>query len=514
MEVELKLFLPRHSIAALRRHPLIAACPQIGPPALLENVYYDTPALTLKAARVGLRTRRQGERWLQTVKSASTSTAGLSSRPEWEQPYRGAFDFSKVDDERVRQLLQRSVDALVPVFSTHFRRETRRHTPKSGIEIHLMLDIGEIAAGERTESLCELELELVRGEALDLLQFALRLSADLPLLPDDRSKAERGYRLHLNTPLQPVHAHASAISASMSPLSAFRELASSCMRQWQANVTGALNNDTTEFLYPLCASLDRLRSLIRIFADVLPPEFVTDWPARLTAHAKDIGATRDLDAFAEKVLPAVVAAELAPADTLKPLCTRLANARATAHREVGNTFDFAAQGRRLLAFSEALFKLPEHEHPHPDLSNLAATQLENLRIRAQPLHHTALDCALSDRQALRIAVQQLRHGVEFFIPLMPADAADRYLQTLDRIQGPLDTLQSFDDVHPLLTEWAQDDPALMPGVACVNRWHASHHAHMLERASDAATALLAHDQTPWARLCTHSMPDVSNTPPR
>lgn len=500
MEIELKLSLPRCSIAALRRHPLIAACPEIGNAARLENVYYDTPTLTFKAARVGLRTRRQGEHWLQTVKSAATSTAGLSSRPEWEQIYRGEFDFSKIDDERVRQLLQRNADALVPVFSTHFHRETRSYTPKTGIEIHLMLDIGEISAGERTESLCELELELVRGEALDLLQFALRLSEDLPLLPDDRSKAERGYRLHLNTPLQPMQAHASSISASMSPLSAFRELSSTYMRQWQANVTGALDNGAPEFMHPLRVSLCQLGALIQIFADALPPAFVTDWSAQLAAHARRFEKTCVLDALAEVILPAIIETDLVPSDALKPLRNKLADARVTARREAGKTFDFAEQGRLLLSFAEALFKLSENERSHPGLTNFAITQLEKLRTQARPLHRTALEHKPSDLQALRIAVKQLRRGVEFFTPLLPANAVDRYVKALVQIQGPLDVAQNFNAIQLLLAEWTQDDPTLALDIASVSRWHAAHHAQMLEHALDTAASLFTDDQTPWASL--------------
>jgi inorganic triphosphatase YgiF len=46
--------------------------------------------------------RRQGRRWLQTVKLAGTAAAGLASRPEWEVPYAGQFDFSAITAKKVR----------------------------------------------------------------------------------------------------------------------------------------------------------------------------------------------------------------------------------------------------------------------------------------------------------------------------------------------------------------------------------------------------------------------------
>ena len=93
-EIELKLALPRRMLPALRRHPLIASADVSMSSTVLENTYYDTPDLALMAQRVGLRTRRAGTRYLQTVKCAAVSTGGLSRRPEWEQAFDGQFDFS------------------------------------------------------------------------------------------------------------------------------------------------------------------------------------------------------------------------------------------------------------------------------------------------------------------------------------------------------------------------------------------------------------------------------------
>ena len=97
-EIELKLTLPQKSLAALRRHPLIADAPREGRSCTLENTYFDTPELELRERRMAVRTRKAGSRWLQTVKCAAETSGGLSSRPEWEQPYANAcFDFSAID---------------------------------------------------------------------------------------------------------------------------------------------------------------------------------------------------------------------------------------------------------------------------------------------------------------------------------------------------------------------------------------------------------------------------------
>ena len=81
-EIELKLALPRRALPALRRHPLVAAAEKCGNALTLDNTYFDTPKLQLKARKVAVRTRRQGRQMLQTVKCAAVSSGGLSQRPE------------------------------------------------------------------------------------------------------------------------------------------------------------------------------------------------------------------------------------------------------------------------------------------------------------------------------------------------------------------------------------------------------------------------------------------------
>jgi len=105
-EIELKLALPESAQRLLLRHPLLKRARSRDSGRLI-NLYYDTPSLDLHKAGIALRLRRKGGLWLQTVKCAGTSAAGLSSRPEWEGPYGGQFDFSAVDDDKVRRRLER-----------------------------------------------------------------------------------------------------------------------------------------------------------------------------------------------------------------------------------------------------------------------------------------------------------------------------------------------------------------------------------------------------------------------
>ncbi|MDR2092736.1 MAG: CYTH domain-containing protein [Azoarcus sp.] len=195
LEIELKLAFPEEALPLILRHPLIAAAPRVGEPGVLDNTYFDTPALALKANRIALRLRKQGTETLQTVKSAAESLGGLTQRAEWEQPWRGQFDFSAIDDPKAAALLERLRDDLVPVFNTHFNRDIRRFQPREGACILIMIDTGVVTADARTAVISEVELELAAGETTDLHRLADTLQKDLPLVPEDVSKAERGYGL-------------------------------------------------------------------------------------------------------------------------------------------------------------------------------------------------------------------------------------------------------------------------------------------------------------------------------
>lgn len=62
---------------------------------------------------------------------------------------------------------------------------------KSRIEI--ALDLGEVKAGEFQEPICELELELLEGDASDVLKLARKLVSQPGLRQGSLSKAARGY---------------------------------------------------------------------------------------------------------------------------------------------------------------------------------------------------------------------------------------------------------------------------------------------------------------------------------
>ena len=202
-ETELKLSLEAHELPRLLSHPLLAAP---AAPQRLLNTYFDTPDLALQAHRMAVRERQAGGQWLLTVKTAGTSTGGLSRRQEWEGPSTpGALDFaSLVDDAALAAELMALRPALQPLFATDFERR-RWVLAHAGAQIEVALDLGQIHVPGTglTQPLLELELELLTGPepALPALAGQLRQTPQGPLrlTPVDISKAQRGMALWQRT---------------------------------------------------------------------------------------------------------------------------------------------------------------------------------------------------------------------------------------------------------------------------------------------------------------------------
>ena len=217
IETEIKLSLPPRAATQLAKHPLLAGIKPLRQRLL--NTYYDTPDLRLQRERIAVRYRKKGWQWLFTVKCAAPSAGGLARRNEWEVPaLPGEFDFSHVDNKKLRHLLESLRAELTPAFTTNFVRNAWLIEPQTGVRIELALDRGWIECKGRRAPICEVELELLEGDVDALFAAASTLQANLPLHPEVTSKAERGYRLYAGTALAPVKALPATINRGLTAI--------------------------------------------------------------------------------------------------------------------------------------------------------------------------------------------------------------------------------------------------------------------------------------------------------
>lgn len=450
-EVELKLRLSRADAARLARHSLLASLK--AQRVKLQNTYYDTPDFALKSRGIALRLRRKGwSEWLMTVKGGSSGAGGLAQRSEWEVPTQpGVFDFAIVEDESLREFLRERQPELQPVFSTDFTR-TAWTVDMDGAGVEIALDRGTVAAGPAfaeasgpPRPICELELELLSGDSpMPLFALAIELAAECRLHPEMASKAERGYALVEGVSAPPAKAFVSRLTKAMTPVEAFRSVALTCLAQIQRNEAGAIAGGDPEYIHQTRVAIRRLRSAIKLFSPVLPQPFVETYSPRWRDLAASLGSARDWDVFLDETLAPLE--EAFPGDPdLAELRTRSEETKVSAQNSAGEALTRVDYSRLLLAFSAALFGLPEQASPKSakavmSLRKFAARRLRSRYATIDGLMEAHGKMDAERRHQMRIEFKKLRYALEFFAPLLPRKLLAAYQVHLVAIQNLLGTL--------------------------------------------------------------------------
>ncbi len=196
VEIELKFIASPAAVAALPEC-LSKLKVQHQETLHLINTYYDTDAGLLRSHRFGLRVRGCNDSYEMTLKSGGKVVNGIVHRPEYNIPLpTNALDISLLPQEVWPQGTEVAelASALKPLFTTNFQRQLWLVSFQQSV-IEIALDTGTIVAGEQSEGISELELELKQGNAADMLALAQQFTSVEGLRLGSQSKAARGYQL-------------------------------------------------------------------------------------------------------------------------------------------------------------------------------------------------------------------------------------------------------------------------------------------------------------------------------
>lgn len=206
-EIELKFQIPPDRLDAVR-DAVQQAATNIAPLGL-QAAYFDTPESLLARHKMALRVRREGPDWVQTFKAAGRDAM---TRVEDNQPARAPLDGRLKPDlslhtaSAVRQALAHAFGVpdlgtataadlnLQAVYETRFERWTGRQAQPLG-QVIVCVDVGAVLAGELSEPLNELEIELADGKAIAVIDTARQWVDRHGVWLDIQSKAYRGTRL-------------------------------------------------------------------------------------------------------------------------------------------------------------------------------------------------------------------------------------------------------------------------------------------------------------------------------
>ena len=484
-EIELKLSIDPAALPQLKGHAALGAVKAgRARTARVSSTYYDTPTLELRAASVALRVRRDGARWLQTVKGEGSAAAGLHRRAEYEW----LIPEPRLDHVRLAEtpwsklFTQNAVAArLKPVFRTEISRTTQALAFADGTRATLCIDVGAVHAGRRRSAITEIEIELAAGSPQRLFELAQALATDLPLTVAHLSKAERGYTLTNPALAKPVRAQIVPLAAEASAAQALAAIAGDCMAQIGGNAHGVTAGTDPEFLHQMRIGVRRLRSLFRLAGDMTTAESLAPLDRELRWFAASLGPARDWDVFVDETLPPI-ARQFRGRRELAAVRARASRSRKL-HLAVAQSAVMSSRFQRmLLALGSFFAGLSERTGAStaPTATDFAKTLLERRARKLQKAAKRLPAATPAERHAVRIAAKKLRYASEFFAPLFPGKRAHGYIRQLSRVQTALGVLNDLATAERLLAELAPLERTPAPGTA---------HAVGLVRGWVAASAL-------------------------
>jgi inorganic triphosphatase YgiF len=451
-EIELKLEVPPASLSGLGKIPSLRALADHPDTATEISVYFDTDKQKLRRHGLTLRVRRSGERRVQTIKAAADGN--FLERGEWESEIPGDTpDLSLARDTPLEPLLSRKLRRqLKPVFETKVRRASSRLSDEN-CAVMLTLDKGRVDTGERSQPLCEIELELKRGARETLFELAREVVNALPAQLGVASKSERGYALIDGVSGAPARAAPVVLRRDMDACESLRAIARSCLKQIVGNVP-ALRSGDPGGVHQMRVGLRRLRAAISLFGDILGDKETAAIKRELKWLTQELADSRQLEVLIRRVV-APARRRRKPANGVSSVAQNIERQRAraldAAQEAVGS-----ARFRRLLVEVAAWIETGQWMSPQDDrnrgraempVAEFAAGELagrwRKLRKRCKALQKLGA----RRRHKLRIQGKKLRYASEFFASLFSGRKAARrrkaLLAKLERLQESLGDLNDI-----------------------------------------------------------------------
>ncbi len=335
-EQELKLHVPSHARAGIVKELTLQPVTRVR----LHALYFDTPTRALVKARIALRLRQEGRKWIQTLKMPGDHPL---SRIELNHARPGpSLDLTLYEGTEAGNALAKISEPLGICYETDVKRTLRTVRTRQG-QVEIAFDQGLLRAGALELPISEIEFELISGRVEAIFTLGKRWQKTYGLVMDARSKAERGDCLamldqtlaQLKSENQDEAEQASAkaiakfwaprgalpvvLEPQMSVAQALTVVTHECLDQIirnaavlaEVDTAGVMQMEQTEHVHQLRVGIRRLRSAWSLFNGLtpLPAQELRD---AIKPHFAKLGGTRDDDVLNETLLPVLSAAGQPP----------------------------------------------------------------------------------------------------------------------------------------------------------------------------------------------------------
>lgn len=329
-EIELKFLIPEAKLKGLMRQTKIKSSQEVQ----MSAHYYDTADQQLANAGIGLRIRKEGNSWVQTIKAGGD---GIAARLEQNTLLDNELVQAMLDDDALIPDLTLYKDTSIAPLLANFKLKklmknlnrhyvtdvqrttrllisTRDDTDKNSSEnkVEVAYDYGQIIHGNdktQCQPIQEIEFELVSGELDFLFTTAKTWCKRYKLCLSTVTKAERGGLLIKN------EAHSPAVRANLSQLAMNQDISMSdfvrtsvhnCLLQILPNssaiVAGSQDDEHTMQLHMGISRLCVVLKDLKKFSDQINPE----WQSILQQTATLLDDFRERLYLAEHIQPKLV----------------------------------------------------------------------------------------------------------------------------------------------------------------------------------------------------------------
>ena len=424
--------------------------------------YFDTADGALAQSGLSLRLRREGRRWVQTLKAEGASVV---HRLEHNVPLRVAagsrpeLDLARHDGDEAGAALRRALadadaGSVVERYGSDVsRRFCDLQTPTGVVEA--ALDLGAIKAGDHEAAVCELELEHKAGDTDALFAVAEAWSRHGSLWLNTLSKSARGARLAEGREHGPAKkADTPKLEGQMSGDELLRAVMRSALDQILVNASEvAAGSVDADHVHQLRVGMRRLRTALRELG-CLAGGADPAWEDGLSRTFALLGQVRDNETVAQAVRPLLEQVDApklqwdAPASKVEAGATvRDAAFQATLIDLLG--FAMRAQGDG------------EPKTSHAQAMEYISERLSKLHKRIARAGKRFKKLPPEDQHKVRKRLKRLRYLSEFVEPLWNEKAVGRYLKHLRPAQ---DALGHHNDVAVAMNKFREDaarDPAAL-----------------------------------------------------
>lgn len=487
-ELELKLTLSQDALQRFRRRSILRRYAADRPKRRkLRSIYYDTPDFVLYRANISFRVRRDGGKWLQTVKCGTGIQHGLSNPIEVESYVHSARpDLDRISDQGLRkQLIELlSGQCLQPAFETSIWRTSRSiEVPGEGT-VELALDQGEVHAGDRTNEIREIEIELKSGRPHALLSAAEAFFSQDPITVSQCSKAEQGYRLLSATPcsktklLKPNKGRKPVLEEQMSRGEALSEIGGAASDQILDNWQATLVLPDPEGPHQLRVGLRRLRTAIRLLVPKTQPVDLLSLAREARDLAQIVGKLRDADVLISDIYEPAAKSVFGDDGTIElsdVLIGHQENQRKLVRADLASA-RWSNLKLNCIFFEQAVERsigLAGAEE-NGSIVSIGRCALKKCWRRVRKQGRRLENLSIHERHEMRKDLKSLRYATEFFLPLYASGQTREFLKQLKRLQdvfGYLNDVAMAEQLSGIVEVASPGRADLQRSVKRLRDWH-------------------------------------------